>query len=60
MVQLSGARKLSDAVQRESRRFDAIGAARMTGRGVTRALYTWYNPLRVSLPLVRENLPLLC
>jgi hypothetical protein len=50
----------SKSVQRESRRFDTIGAARMTGRGVTRVLYTWYNPLRVSLPLVRETFPRLC
>jgi hypothetical protein len=50
----------SKSVQRESRRFDAIGAARMTGRGVTRVLYTWYNPLRVSLPMVRETFPRLC
>ena len=27
----------------------------MIDRGVSRALYPWYNPLRVSLPLVREN-----
>ena len=43
----------------ERRQSDSIDAAEMTGQGVSRALYTGYKPLRVKLPLVRENFPCL-